>query len=557
VADRAEKKPRPLLAPWTWSLKWKIPATIGVVIVAAILVFYFRLRGWHEKRLEHLVEVQMGAALTMVNCSFESQMLSAKFNDVASTLESLAALDSIHHVRIFDPSGTIWASSRAGDRGAKVEEAEMRSFREGVPFSVVLGEGPESTPVRIVTVPIRLREECKTCHSDRLAAPPPSEAVGSVSPFWIIPGDSGPVEIAGILSFGVVPESIAGTWREEWAIIRWNFLAVILLFATSLPLALWWMVTRRVVDLETSITEAREGNLAARASASPADEIGTLGETFNQLLDRLAKARRELEEAHHQQIYHLERLSTVGELAARVAHEIKNPIAGIGLGIKMLQNADLPEETSRETAKEIQHQIQRLNTVVQNLLSFSRSQPTRFEPCSVHEILNHLESFMGMEDQEKGTRLVIEHQNSMPDIQGDAKLIEQALLNLVLNAQQAEAKTVRIEARWKTQDDLEPISTKSPRLQQMDPLGGAHVITVTDDGPGIPKSQLDEIWKPFFTTKREGTGLGLAIVRHIVHDHGGDILVESEEGTGTTFTLVFPAKKRMRSTDNVEVGSDR
>jgi len=555
VTNRSGVKQSALLAPWTWSLKWKIPVTIGVVILAAITIFYFRLRGWHEKRLDHLVEIQMGTALSMVSCSFEDQMLRGNFDNVTSILESLASLDSIYHVRIFDPSGTIWVSSRPSERGTAVDAAEMASFHESTPFSAVFDEGGEQRTVKIVTQPIPLGEECKACHTDHAASPPFGDDIGSVSPNWIIQGEDGPVEIAGVISFGVIPESISATWDEEWSIIRWNLLVVILLFATLLPLALWWTVTRRVVDLETKMTEARGGDLAARASVSPGDEIGALGERFNQLLDSLDRAREDLKEAHQEQIYHLERLSTVGELAARVAHEIKNPIAGIGLGVKMLQNADLSEEETRETALEIQHQIQRLNSVVQNLLGFSRQQPTKFEEHSLPEILGHLENFLGMEEEGQETRIMIESENSMPPILADAKLLEQALLNLILNAQQAGAKTIRVKAGWRTGDDLESISPKTPKLAQMDPRDGAHVITVTDDGPGIPESQLDEIWKPFFTTRREGTGLGLAIVRHIIHDHEGDILAESKVGKGTTFTLVFPAKRQMRRKENVEVGS--
>jgi len=526
-------------------------------MIAAIIVFYFRLRSWHEERLEQLVEVQMGAALTMVGCSFEGQMLRGQFENVSSILEALGALDTIHHVRIFDPSGTIWVSSEPDERGTKVEEVEMRSFHDGKPLSAVVGEGPEQTEVRIVTEPVRLREECRKCHVDRDASPPSGDAIGTVSPNWLIEQDGEPVEIAGILSFGVMPESIATTWGEEWSIIQWNLLAVIILLVTLLPLGLWWTVTRRVVDLEKRMTEARGGDLAARASVSPADEIGALGERFNQLLDSLERTREDLKEAHQEQIYHLERLSTVGELAARVAHEIKNPIAGIGLGVKMLQNGDLPEKESRETALEIQHQIQRLNSVVQNLLGFSRQQPTRFEEHSLPEILGHLGNFLGMEEEGEETRIIIESENSMPPILADAKLLEQALLNLILNAQQAGAKTIRVEAGWRTGDNLQSISPKTSKLAQLDSRDGAHVITVTDDGPGIPESQLDEIWKPFFTTRREGTGLGLAIVRHIIHDHDGDILAESEVGKGTTFTIVFPVKRQMRSKEHVEVGSGR
>jgi len=538
--------------PWNWSLKWKIPATIGVVIIAAILVFYYRLQGWHEKRLQRLIEIEMGAAVTMVSCSLEGQMLRGRVESVSSILESLAALDSIHHVRIFDPLGTVWMSSTPGERGGKVDAAELRSFLERAPVAVAAGDGSAGTPISIVTEPIRLRPECRTCHDDRVDAPPPPGGEGAVSPYWVIREDDRPVEIAGILSFAVVPETLAATWREEWDHIRWDFLVVILLFAVSLPLVLWWMVTRRIVGLERKMAEAREGDLAARASAFPADEIGALGERFNQLLARLARARKDLEEAHQHRIYHLERLSTVGELAARVAHEIKNPIAGISLGVKMLQKKVPLEQGTQETVAEIQHQVQRLNTVTRNLLNFSRSEPTRFESCSLVEILGHVERFVNMEGGSEDLRFVTDCEKTMPPILADAKLLEQALLNVVLNAQQAGAATVRIGAWWKTGGSLRDIARKSLRLQPEDLEEGAHVVAVSDDGPGIPDSQLGEVWKPFFTTKREGTGLGLAIVRQIVQDHGGDVFVESEEGHGTTFTLVLPLKRRLRSIDDVE-----
>lgn len=537
--------------PWTWSLKWKIPATIGMVIVCAISLSYLELDFWHKKRLERMIEVQIGSALTMVRCTFEEEMKRGNFESILVILESLGALDSIYRIRIFDPSGTVWVSSQPEERGTKVDPEELRAFQEGSSVEMEVGEGSRTNWVHIVTEPIPLKPGCRGCHSGRYREPPPLDTAGHQSPYWVVYEDGEPVEIAGILSFGIFPAALAETWSMEREVLRWNFLALILLFAISLPLGLWWMVTRRILHLDRKMEEAQEGDLSARAPENPGDEIGELGQRFNRLLQSLARTQQDLHEAHRQEIYHLERLSTIGELSARIAHEIKNPIAGIGLGVQMLKKRNLHESEAREIVQEIQHQIQRLNAVVQNLLNFSRSQPEKIETCSVGAILEHIQQFAGMENEEQPFQVFVHHDGDLPSMEADPKLLEQALLNLVLNAQQAGATRVDFEARWKEREDLAVLTEKSPHLQMRDSAKGAHVISVRDNGPGMPASQLSEMWKPFFTTKPEGTGLGLCIVRQIVRDHGGDVFVESHPGRGTTFTLVLPMRESVRSATHV------
>ena len=216
-----------------------------------------------------------------------------------------------------------------------------------------------------------------------------------------------------------------------------------------------------------------------------------------------------------------ERLAAIGELAGGVAHEIRNPIAGIGGALTMLAREVPQDDDSQEVMREIQQQLQRMDRLVGDLLSYAR--PGRLHPEWIHPhtILTQAASRVRQLDGLPETDLILDLDPGAQEVFADARELEHAFENLILNAFQAVATGGKVEVRTKQQKH---------RLR----------ILVIDDGCGIEAANRERIFEPFFTTKARGTGLGLSLVRRAVDHNGGKVFVQSAEGRGTTFEVQLP-----------------
>jgi signal transduction histidine kinase len=224
---------------------------------------------------------------------------------------------------------------------------------------------------------------------------------------------------------------------------------------------------------------------------------------------------RELEVQHERN----KRLIAMGEMAAKIVHEVRNPLCSIELYASMLEQ-DLSNTVHRDLAAGISSGISSLNTILANMLAFARPHRPARTPVRLDRIVGDALRLAGPFMEARGVRVAYDGQERT--VEGDGELLKQALLNIIINAVQAvrDAGTVAVTIRF--DDD------------------NASVI-VRDNGIGISRGNLERIFDPFFTTKESGTGLGLAIASSIMQAHGGSITVESEEGTGSTFHLHFPA----------------
>ena len=216
-----------------------------------------------------------------------------------------------------------------------------------------------------------------------------------------------------------------------------------------------------------------------------------------------------------------ERLAAIGELAGGVAHEIRNPIAGIGGALTILAREVPQDDDSREMMREIQQQLQRMDRLVGDLLSYAR--PGRLHPewTHPHTILTQAASRVRQIDSLPQTDLVLDLDPGAEEVFADARELEHAFENLILNAFQAVATGGKVQVRTKQQKN---------RFR----------LLVIDDGCGIDAANREKIFEPFFTTKARGTGLGLSLVRRAVEDNGGKVFVQSEAGRGSTFEMEFP-----------------
>jgi signal transduction histidine kinase len=234
----------------------------------------------------------------------------------------------------------------------------------------------------------------------------------------------------------------------------------------------------------------------------------------------LASDRRELTRRAHR----AEKLAAVGTLAAGLSHEIKNPLNAAALQLTVLERRlkripSLPEDLFEPLAI-VQSEIKRLASFLDEFLQFARPRDLRRAPTEIARLVDDVLDLL--QPQAHAAQLTVDRRvDALPSIAVDAPRVQQAIMNLVLNAIQATPAggTVRVTA-------------------QRD--GGDVIITVEDSGPGIPEAMRERVFEPFFTTKDAGTGLGLPLVHSTVQQHGGAIAVDRGELGGARFTVRLP-----------------
>lgn len=244
-----------------------------------------------------------------------------------------------------------------------------------------------------------------------------------------------------------------------------------------------------------------------------------------QLNRELQEQQRSLREAQ-EQLFHSDRLATIGELAASLAHEMRNPLAGISGALHVLAG-QLPDDDPRQgLLVELQDQITRMNRTLTDLLRHARPPVLQYLSLNVNEVVERTLWFLPMTPG-TGVQILRHLQPDLPPVRLDPNLLHQAFLNILVNARQAMPNGGQL--------------TVSTRLRR-NGVGKEEAVEVSiaDTGPGILEEHRSRIFQPFFTTKAQGTGLGLAIAARIVEQHGGRIQVESELGKGTTFRIVLP-----------------
>jgi PAS domain S-box-containing protein len=221
-----------------------------------------------------------------------------------------------------------------------------------------------------------------------------------------------------------------------------------------------------------------------------------------------------------------ERLSCLGELTAGVAHELRNPLAGIKINTQILsRKKDLPEMEKR-LLDSTQEGIEKIQKIVEDMLHFAKPKVSHFKQEDINEVVEKSLAILLAKLKKGNISSVFEQGRELPRVHVDVHQVQQVLINLMLNAIQAMEKGGTLTLRT--------FSTN----------GGRVGVEVRDTGVGIPKLHLKKIFDPFFTTNSEGTGLGLSISLNILERHGATIDVSSEEGKGSTFTILFPAESK-------------
>ena len=331
------------------------------------------------------------------------------------------------------------------------------------------------------------------------------------------------VLLNGLLLFMLVASSLAPGPRNDVIAVAAAG-AFVICVAVLMVLAV--MVRRPMIELQEKFARVQSGDLDARVSfANRNDEIGDLGRDFNDMVAQLKASREEITRLHQTQMSRAEHFATLGELAAGLAHEIRNPLAGIA-GVLDIASRDLPDTSpARNVMEDAKQEAVQINRILTELLDTARPKPPQFRLLDIVGTAEHAVIFARQQAITKRIQIEFEVKEALPPVEHDPAQINQVLLNLLLNAIQSMDKpgTIRVVLQ-QTEDDLV-------------------AITVNDEGRGIPPEQLTNIFRPFYTTKGRGTGLGLSLARRMVESHGGTIGVQSTLGQGTRFTIELPVRR--------------
>ena len=332
------------------------------------------------------------------------------------------------------------------------------------------------------------------------------------------------VPIASVLLGGMLLFLLATlSWRDpERHIVLLVAGAGAVAICGALLVVLTYLIQRPMVELQQKIAELGEGNLDVAVSfARRNDEIGDLGRNFNHMVEQLRESRAEIERLHRTQMSRAEHLATLGELATGLAHEIRNPLAGIA-GVIEIIGRDLPSTSpARSVVKDVRQEIARINHIVTDLLQTARPHPPRVSKSDLNTTVEHAVMLGRQQALDKSIEITLHKDPSLPEVQHDSDQIHQVLLNLLLNALQAINGQGKINVTVRSQ-------------------GKFATVEVADNGRGIAPEHLPSIFRPFYTTKGEGTGLGLSLARRIVEDHRGAIEVSSTVGEGSKFVVRLP-----------------
>jgi signal transduction histidine kinase len=288
--------------------------------------------------------------------------------------------------------------------------------------------------------------------------------------------------------------------------------------------AIAFFIQRPLLEMGKTIARVQTGDLTAKVGfAGRRDEIGQLGRDFNEMVEQLRRNREELQRLYLTQMSRAEHLATLGELAAGLAHEIRNPLAGIA-GVIEIIGKELPASSpNREVLEEVRREVRRIQDILSDLLDYARPKPSQVHADDLNATVEHAVALARQQVLSRPIEIEFLPAPGLPPVEHDPAQIHQVLLNLLLNAIQAIPEQGRIDVSLAAE---EPFA----------------VIRIADSGPGIRPEVLPNIFRPFFTTKGQGTGLGLSLAARITEDHGGRIDVESQMGKGTAFSVRLPLR---------------
>jgi signal transduction histidine kinase len=478
------------------SLQFKLflPVFVGLVVLVSLQVKLI-LEGHRKQQTQDRERVLTSAAYSIQTAFGRMQLHEAHTRETVADAFEEAMLQS----QMFTQGVRTALLSRDGvllaeDDSLSMQPSEIRDSLAGDRPRLV-----ESASAIGMVMPVLNWSDCRVCH-------PPQEPIGWI---WV--------------------ESSNPDFLIERIIRRTGFMTIAIL-STVFGLTIWALmfghVRRPLSAMGQVMDRVMKGDLAARFRVESHDELGHLGERLNRMVRELEVMQEQLQSANLQLMMRAERMVGVGEMASRLAHEIRNPLAGIQSVVSIFREDLDEDDPEREILGEALQQIQRIENTINDLLAFARPRPLHLEPVSLRGILEDLVLFCRNGNMTGAHRIELLPCPELPEVHADRDRLSQMFLNVVMNGLQAMQEpgvlTIRLE-RQGTTDGEDAIE-----------------VRIADTGPGIPDEVAHNLFKAFYTTRAKGTGLGLAISRSVAQQHGGSLVIARTGPEGTEFCFTIP-----------------
>ncbi len=478
------------------TLKWKYIIASTLLILVILSVFSWQNLRIQERQIAKDDEERVKLITDIIKNGLITIMLEKRGREFQKFLETLIAED-IEEVRIFNENGRIVASSVPREIGNKIYDKDMQMFLTQ-PEPEVFTHRENNKVFYSMVIPIANEEACKQCHFDN-------------------------AKYRGVLDVEISMDRIINRLQLfRYQMIIFSALAVITL-SISLSIMTKHLINKPIEGLISTMKKAEAGDLSARFKTTRDDEIGKLSESLNSMLAQLDSARKEIEKLHYEEYQRIEKMASIGELASAIAHEIKNPLAGISGAIQVFSEEFPDDDPKREIIDDIILEIERLDKAVRDLLNFARPPVPHPLLTDIRSMIDRLMNVISSTAEKQKVDITLDIESDVGKAYLDPEQLQQVFLNIALNAIQSMPGGGSLLINVNKQDDMVVFSFK-------------------DSGMGISDENTKNLFKPFFTTKNTGTGLGLSISKNIVEQHGGYISVTSQPGLGSTFVISVPMK---------------
>jgi two-component system NtrC family sensor kinase len=528
----------------TLSTRIAVPAgffgLISMGLLSAMLI-----RSQPEQVLAEVVRGSESIA-GAIGLSIDREMLLNHREGVSQMLEAVGSRDGIEGIRLFDKEGRITYSSRPGEVGQIVDKrAEPCSSCHSVtnPGQVLepkhLSRTYTNAAGQRILSTIHVIRNQPGCQGARCHVSPAQQSV------------------LGVLDVSMTLEPaearLAASTRGA---LIFSGVAVVLITA-ALFLIIWWSVRKPINRMVAATRRVAGGDPSVKVPRGAAREISILAGAFNEAVESLNSSNRHLEEwvgtleqrvaekavelrDAQFQVVRAEKLSSVGLVAAGIAHELNSPLMAILTYSHLVQRSVPQDSQAHEDLRMIEQQANRSAAIIRQLLDYSRKQEESpvTEPCSVGQVIAGAEDLLKVELQNADVHVTVSVPDDLPEVEAQPSQLMQVFVNLMMNALQAmpDGGELTIEA-----DTVARSAYVEPGLP---PHAGTQLVRIAfrDTGVGISDKDLPKVFDPFFTTKPvgQGSGLGLSVSQGMIRGYRGTILVESDGKTGTVFTVLLP-----------------
>lgn len=523
------------------NLKLRVSVYLFVTLSVATILTALLFLKHRQEDLQSVVASHVTQIADIVVASTRYTMLLNKRDIAEQIIEDIGKQKGIERLRVISKDGTIIHSNRKSEVGltiAQKDEPCIRCHQSSAPLKQVaddkrwdIFQGAQGHRVLTSMHAIRNAPNCSTasCHVH-----PPSQSV------------------LGIVDIAYSLEEIDHSMDEHTVHVAAIAFLIITLLSLSVAYLLQRMIYLPLKDLESGASKVSSGQLDLLIPVRHDDEFGRVAGSFNHMTAALSQSRSELNElikvleskveertkellAARAEVAQGEKLASVGVLAAGIAHELNNPLTGVLTFTSLMRKKAAEGSEDAEDLDLVIHETKRCASIIRRLLDFAREKVPVKGFFKLNQVIEDTVRFIERPASLLQIEIITELDPALPEVWGDADLLKQVIMNLLVNAEQAieGSGKITVQSRSYLATPLsQPDAAPLPMVQ----------ISIADTGCGIPEANLQRLFDPFFTTKEvgKGTGLGLSVSYGIVKAHGGKISVESVVGSGSTFRVDLP-----------------